>query len=282
MINIIRRLSAVGRGQLEFRGIHGIDEGPDSTLYVSDLFRVQIISQSLAHYVGEIGEIPFLVRGLCIDKKRGLLIVTAEQGRVYDMNSHSLLSDQGSLGEFSLPAGLISEDVAVDNDFIYVASAGIPPKLDVYSAADRSLVQSTVEIDTPAFPRNLTPSLCIAINSKGHLIISYSTMNVVKVFAPPPGGFSKTSPAAPKLLLTIGNPGSTDYFNTVCGVAVDSHDNIFICDVLRSRVQVHDSKGKFIHSIPVPGKPRHLKVVSDGSLFVVSRSDEGHDSIYAF
>lgn len=80
----------------------------------------------------------------------------------------------------------------------------------------------------------------IAQNSKGNLYVTYSGQKEeVQVFDP-----------KGKFLFKFGERGDTDqsFSSYICGLAVNSRDEVYVCDVLNKKILVFDASGKFLFS----------------------------------
>ena len=80
----------------------------------------------------------------------------------------------------------------------------------------------------------------IAQNSKGHIYIVYSGQKEeVQVF-------DKKG----KFLFTFGEKGEEEgaFSSYICGIAINSRDEVYVCDVLKKKILVFNSQGKFLFS----------------------------------
>jgi sugar lactone lactonase YvrE len=100
------------------------------------------------------------------------------------------------------------------------------------SSSTTNTMQDNDEIGgTPVF---------IAQNSKGNLYIVYSgAQEDVQVFDP-----------KGKFLFKFGEKGDTAqaFSSYICGLAINSRDEVYVCDVLKKKVLVFDPKGSFLFS----------------------------------
>ncbi len=102
-------------------------------------------------------------------------------------------------------------------------------KMYGYSQKD---IQDTDEVGgTPVY---------IAQNSKGHLYIVYSgSKEEIQVFN-----------EKGEFLFKFGQKGKNknNFSSYICGIAINSKDEIYVCDVLRRKILVFNEKGKFLSS----------------------------------
>jgi|GEM_PF-1666558 len=100
------------------------------------------------------------------------------------------------------------------------------------SGRSGNYIQDTDQIGgTPVF---------IAQNSKGNLYVTYSGQKQeVQVFDP-----------EGKFLFKFGERGNTEqtFSSYICGLAINSRDEVYVCDVLKRKVLVFDAQGKFLFS----------------------------------
>ncbi|MEW6381871.1 MAG: NHL repeat-containing protein [bacterium] len=100
---------------------------------------------------------------------------------------------------------------------------------DAHSGRD---IQDTAQAGgTPVF---------IAQNSKGNLYVTYTGQKQeVQVFD-----------QAGKFLFRFGERGDTEqkFSSYICGLAINSRDEVYVCDVLKRKILVFDAQGKFLFS----------------------------------
>jgi len=110
----------------------------------------------------------------------------------------------------------------------------------------------------------------IAVNSKGHIIVTDFHNHCVKVFD-----------SEGDYLYCFGTNGEGNgQFNAPTGVAVDKNDNILVADWGNSRIQVFDCQGSFLSYVsssvePLYG-PQGLTVTHDG---YVAIADSGNHCV---
>lgn len=118
----------------------------------------------------------------------------------------------------------------------------------------------------------------IAQNSKGQLYVAYSgQQEEIQVFD-----------RQGKFLFKFGQrgEGASDFSSYICSLAVNSRDEVYICDVLKRQVLVFNAEGKFLFSFSsVQGltsedqkqntSPSHLAIDSQNRVYI-SDTANGH------
>jgi len=98
----------------------------------------------------------------------------------------------------------------------------------IYGSSRNTILDTDDVGGTPVF---------IAQNSKGNLYIVYSgQQEEVQVFNP-----------EGKFLFRFGAKGDTEqaFSSYICGLAINSRDEVYVCDVLKKKILVFDPKGNF-------------------------------------
>ena len=118
----------------------------------------------------------------------------------------------------------------------------------------------------------------IAQNSKGHLYVVYSgQQEEVQVFD-----------AKDKFLFKFGEKGEEEgsFSAYICGIAINSRDEVYVSDVLKKRILTFDSQGKFLFSFSsIQGltkedkkqntAPSHIAIDSQDKVYI-SDTANGH------
>ncbi|MEW5803336.1 MAG: NHL repeat-containing protein [bacterium] len=139
----------------------------------------------------------------------------------------------------------------------------------IYGSSKDAIKDTADSGGTPVF---------IAQNSKGNLYVVYSGQKEeIQVFDPK-GSF----------LFKFGEKGDTEkaFSSYICGIAINSRDEVYVCDVLKKKVLVFDPKGNFQFSFSSvqgldkeDGKqdttPSHIAIDAKDRVYI-SDSANGH------
>ena len=195
-------------------------------------YRVQLLSK-IGSFVNSFGneETFGMIRGIAATDKDNIYISEQYPNyKVYQYDSSgNRKKELDANGGIYWPLG-----ICFRNDYIFIANGECIEKFD----ADGNYIKSyNFSCEYPS-----SYLYDVAIDSNSNYIVSYFQNNIVRKYD-----------SQGNLIFTLGtqshyDEGSNDdgKFWSPRGVAVDSQDNIYICDAFNYRVQKFDSDGNFL------------------------------------
>jgi len=188
-------------------------------------YRIQIFDKN-GNYSKQFGnEIAFgMIRDITVDDEGNFYITESYPG--YEVHKYNSEGVYISTKSFSDPFG-----IDYRNGYVYVADGNIS-KCD----KDLNIIQSFDIKGTTVPYKN---PYDVAIDSNNNFIVTSDDAHIVR---------SYTSLGILQFTIgTAGISGSNDgKFWSPRGIAVDSQDNIYVCDAFNNRIQKFDSSGNFI------------------------------------